>query len=128
MAVEFKVVQKVNPQDPTAPRKYYASLSSPGEISLRGLCEEIADGATVTTTDTYAVLEGLLRVLPRHLAYGRIIRLGEFGSFRLTLKSEGLDTEDEVNASSIKSAKLIFKPGNVLKNTMLTLRFNKARA
>jgi len=71
------------------------------------------------------VLESLLKVIPDHLLNGRIVRLGDFGSFRLTLASEGADTEDDFSKSMIKKVKLNFRPGKQIRNDLKTAEYEK---
>jgi len=72
-----------------------------------------------------AVLESLLKVIPAHLLNGRIVRLGDFGSFRLTVTSEGADTEDHFSKSMIKKVKLNFRPGKQIRNDLKTAEYEK---
>ena len=41
--------------------------------------------------------------------------MGEFGSFRLSIRSKGAETADAFNASLIKKARVIFSPGTSLR-------------
>lgn len=128
MSVKYSLSQKGNPSDPTAPKKFYANARSSGELTFRNLSKEIADGSTtVSDTDVLAVLNDLTKLLARHLADGKIVRFGDFGSFQVSISSEGAETEEKFNASLIKSAKILFRPGIDLKNTLLTLKYEKAR-
>ncbi len=126
MSIPYSIKQRVKPGDPTAPRKFYAIGQSDGEISLRELVNEIAEISTVSTIDSLAVLESLLKVMPKHLKNGRIIRLGEFGSFRVTISSEGAETEDEFSKKLIKNAKLKFNPGKEISKELKTVDYVKA--
>jgi predicted histone-like DNA-binding protein len=80
----------------------------------------------VSTPDTLAVLEALLLVMPKYIGDGKIIRLGEFGSFGLTISSEGHDNEEEVTSKSIKGNSLNFRPGGELKVTLENIKYEKA--
>jgi len=51
--------------------------------------------------------------------------LGELGSLRVSIESNGEATREEVNASSIKSAKCIFSPGKELKKMQKNLEYVK---
>ena len=82
--------------------------------------------STVNSADVLAVLDTLLQVMQDELSQGRIVRFGEFGSFAVSLSSEGKEKESEITAASVKSAKLLFKPGKDLKNMLTTLEFQKA--
>jgi len=70
MAIQYVVVTKGNPANPTAPKKFYAQARSSGEVALRQIAKEISDMSTVSTIDTMAVLEALLQLIPKHLADG----------------------------------------------------------
>jgi len=126
MAVQYGVVQRPNPNDPSAPKKYYAVARSSGDTTLRVLAEEISAISTVSTIDTLAVLESLLQVIPNHLLSGRIVRLGDFGAFRLTLESEGADTEENFSKALIKRVRLNFRPGQLIAKALKTADYQKA--
>jgi nucleoid DNA-binding protein len=64
-------------------------------------------------------------VLVEHLADGKIVRLGDFGAFQVSVGSEGAETEAKFNASMIKSSKVIFRPGIDLKEMLNNLKFEK---
>lgn len=126
MPVKYTLAEKHNPMNASAPKKWYATAKSDGEISFRDLSKEIAQGSTtVSDTDVMAVLNDLMKVLSRHLSNGKIVRFGDFGSFGLTLNSEGAETEQAFNAKLIKTAKIQFKPGNDLKDMVKTLTYEK---
>jgi hypothetical protein len=56
---------------------------------------------------------------------GTIIRLGDLGSIRVTLASEGRATAEEVDASCIKKTGIIFVPGARIKKTLEDVKFVK---
>jgi len=61
------------------------------------------------------------------LSEGRIIRLGELGSMRITLSSEGKDTVAEVTAAAVKKAGVIFTLGAKLQSMLKSAKFVKAQ-
>ena len=117
--------KKIN--DETAPVKYYALTKSSGEMTLRKLAKRISSISTVSTVDTLAVLEALLQVIPEELAEGNIVRLGDFGSFYTTAKSEGTETEDEFNESLIKKTRIKFRPGHEVKSVLNNVQYKKLK-
>lgn len=127
MSVKFNVIQRVNPLKPKDPKKSYAIIQSDGEITLKQLSKRISSMSTVNSGDILAVLDLLVQVMQEEIAQGRIVRLGDFGTFSLTLSAEGQAKAEEVTASSVKAAKLQFRPGKELKNTLATLEFEKAK-
>lgn len=125
MAIKFNVREIGKPNDLTAPKKFYARPVHSGEVSLEELSEDISHASSITQSDVYAVLQSLIREIPRNIARGNIVRLGDFGSFRLSTKSMGSTLEEEVTASNIHSPKLSFHAGRQIQNVMRNLIFKK---
>ena len=128
MAVNYKLNAKGNPGNPDAPKKLYAQSVSSGEITLKKLSREVAEGSTtVSDTDVLAVLNDLTKLLRRHLSNGAIVRFGDFGTFQIAIKSEGAETEAKFNQSLIKKPKIAFRPGEDLKEMLSTLKYTKVK-
>lgn len=128
MAVNYVLVERGNPGNMKAPKKFYAQAKSRSEFTLRKLSKEIAEGSTtVSDTDVLAVLNDLTKVLRRHLENGEIVRFGDFGSFQIGINSEGAETEAKFNVSLIKKAKVVFRPGLDLKEMLPNLKYEKTK-
>lgn len=127
MTVKYNVIQKAYPGDPTGPKKFYANSIADGEVSLRNLSKEIAQTSSISESDVYATLIDLAKMLSKHLSDGKIVRLGDFGSFQISISSEGMDAMNKVNSASIKSAKILFRPGLDLRDTLATLKYEKKK-
>ena len=128
MAVNYVVVPKVNPRDVEAPRKFYAQAKSRGELTFRKLSKEIAEGSTtVSDTDVLAVLNDLVKVLRRHLDNGEIVRFGDFGTFQVSISSDGVEEADKFHSSLIKNPKVSFRPGIDLKEMLNNLKYEKEK-
>ncbi len=126
MAVKYSVAERGNPLDSQAPKKWYATARSAGELTFRKLSKEIAEASTtVSDTDVMAVLNDLIKILRRHLENGEIVRFGDFGSFQVSIGSEGAETESKCNASLIKTKKVAFRPGIDLREMLNNLKFEK---
>ena len=125
MPIQYHLMERIKPTDPTAPKKHYAVTQSSGEVTLRQLADQIAEISTVSSIDTLAVLESLLQVIPRHLLDGKIIRLGDFVSFRVSISSSGADTPESFSKSMIKNVKLLFRPGKQISNELKKAEFAK---
>jgi predicted histone-like DNA-binding protein len=126
MTVKYNVVERGNPGDREAPKKYYPSIVSSGRLTLRQLAGEISKISTVSSADTMAVLEAFLTVIPGELAKGNVVELGDFGNFWLKNSSEGVDTPEAVRASQISGVLPRFNPGKEFKKVLDTLEFEKA--
>lgn len=125
MTVKFNVVERGNPSNREAPKKFYASVASSGRKTLRQIAGRITEISTVSTTDTMAVLEALLTVIPQELASGNIVELGDFGNFWLKGNSEGSDTPEQVRAGNITNLLPRFNPGKEFKKVLATVEFEK---
>ncbi|MDR2969166.1 MAG: HU family DNA-binding protein [Tannerellaceae bacterium] len=125
MAVKYTVTERSNPQNPKASKKWYAAAKSSGEKTLRSMGKQIAARSTVSPADTQAVLVALTEVLAEELAEGKIVRLGDFGAFQVSLGSEGSATEKEFSPSMIKSKKVVFRAGIDLREMLNNLTFEK---
>jgi predicted histone-like DNA-binding protein len=126
MAVKYSVNERGNPLKPQDPKKWYATARAAGELTFRQLSKEIAEGSTtVSDTDVMAVLNDLIKILRRHLANGEIVRFGDFGSFQISIGSDGAETEAKFNSTLIKNPKMSFRPGADLKEMLKNLKFEK---
>jgi predicted histone-like DNA-binding protein len=97
-----------------------------GEVDLLELCQEIEKISTVSEADTMAVLTSLVGVIPDKLIKGKTVRLGDLGSFSPSIGSHPMEEEEDVNSSSIRSNKVLFKPGKRIKKVMKTADYKKA--
>jgi predicted histone-like DNA-binding protein len=126
MAIKFKVVQKGQPGVAGGgEKKYYASPVTNGEWDIDRLTKSIEKICTVSGADIRAVLYALVDVSVEGLEDGTIIRLGDLGSIRVTVSSEGRATAEEVNAECIKKTGIIFVPGQRIKKTLENVKFVK---
>ena len=126
MAVKLKAVQRVNPQDVTAPQKFYAKAVGDGRTNLKRLAKMVAMQCTVNRADCLAVLAALEDNIIMELQDGRIVQLGELGTFQLGIRSSGSATSDEVGSSSVKKAHLNFRPGEEMKKMLNNLSYRKS--
>ena len=126
MAVKYKVIERGQPGvTGGGEKKFYASAVSNGELTLEKLTKRIERTSTVGGADIRAVLYSLVETIQDGLEEGAIVRLGELGSLRISIGSNGEATMEDVNASSIKSAKCIFSPGKELKKMQKNLEYVK---
>ena len=125
MSVKYKTIARKNLQKPADPVKFYAIASASGKTDIDKLSRLIANNSTVSRTDVYAVIMGLLENVIEELADGNTVSLGKLGSFSVNVKSDGVETADAVTAATIKGAKIVYRPGGELKDMLKTLKFEK---
>lgn len=126
MTVKFNVVEHGNLANPAAPKKFYPSPVASGRVSMRQLAEEIARISTLSSTDTVAMLEALLFIIPGELAKGNVVELGDFGSFWLKANSVGCDSPDDVDATQFVRLLPRFNPGKEFKKALADIEFERA--
>ena len=83
--------------------------------------------STVSSVDTAAVLEAFMNVVPDLLADGKIVDLGDFGTFRVSVSSEGADNPEDVTSRSITNVRILFQPGKRFRVSAERHGFEKSR-
>lgn len=126
MPISYNVIKRGEPGvKGGGNKKYYASAKTTGEIDIEQLTKRIEKISTVSGADIRAVLYGLVDVVPGELAEGNVVKIGDLGNFRVSISSEGYETAEEVNGSSIRKSRVIFTPGNKFKEMLNNLKFKK---
>jgi predicted histone-like DNA-binding protein len=111
MAIFYNKVERGNPADPAAPKKWHPVLKSLGMVREKEVGEQIADETTLNPKEGEIALAQLQKVLIRNLLDGRTVQLGDWGSFYLTVTSEGSETKEEVTAANVTKINIRFKSG-----------------
>ncbi len=125
MSVKFNVVERGNPSNREAPKKFYPSIQSSGRVTTREVAEMAAQRSTLSKMDMMAAIESFLEIIPEQLAKGNIVELGEFGSFWLRVEAEGAESAEAVNATQITAVKPRFNPGKLFKKMLDAIEFVK---
>ncbi|MGL5318585.1 MAG: HU family DNA-binding protein [Bacteroidales bacterium] len=110
MAIQYFLVERPNPLDRMAPKKFYASALKRGSMGLNGLAERIADATTASKADTILVLTALSTQLHQLLDEGYSVKLDGLGTFRVTLNGIGADTAEEFSTHLIRGPRIRFRP------------------
>jgi predicted histone-like DNA-binding protein len=125
--MKFKVIEKAKPGNPEAPKKHYASPVNAGTMTFRDIAKEIAGRSSLTRGDIENVLSNFLEELPTYLKIGMSLKLGDFGTMRLNLKSEGVPKGQKFDGSKIKGVKLIFTPSTELKRGLQDVTYEEVK-
>ena len=118
MPVKFNVTPRKDPRDQNSQPKFYATHS---------IAKSINKMSTVSSVDTAAVLEAFLNVVPDELVEGRIVELGDFRTFRVSVSSEGAEQPADVTARYITNVRVLFPPSNRFKKLLNGADFEKAK-
>ena len=123
--MKIKLQKKKNPQKRTE-EKYYANPVNLGKKTLRDIAHDIAGRSSLTRGDIENVLSNFMDCLPHYLRDGFSVQLGEFGTMRLTLSSEGAATEKAFKTETIKP-RVVFTPGRELKSELSVNSYESVR-
>ena len=115
--MKIKLIERRKPGTKTGPGKFYASPVNVGKKNLRDIAHDIAGRSSLTRGDIENVLSNFMDCLPHYLRDGFSVQLGEFGTMRLTLSSEGAATEKAFKTETIKP-RVTFTPGVELKTAL----------
>ena len=92
--------------------KAYAVAQSKGTISMEDFAAHIAThGSKYKRGDIYAILAESVDCMREMLLEGKVVSLGELGTFRCTYKCAGAASASTLSASDIKAVKVIWAPG-----------------
>lgn len=116
--MKFKVVQKTNPQNVTAEKKWYAQIVTDGEVSMQELVDEIEKFSALSEPDIRGVIIALENVVQKKLAEGKIVRFEQLGTLYPSLSSDPSDTEDGVTSANIKNVRVNYRPGKRIIDAM----------
>lgn len=98
--------------------KYVAASYSVADIDFDRLCDQVTGQGMVPRGIVKAVLDGLIDALCTYASIGATVRLGDFGSIRPGLNGKSQEDAKDVTADVVYRQKLIFVPGQRLKNMM----------
>jgi len=122
MAVFYNKVQRANPTN-RSEIKWYATLKRISMVKEKEVAKQISDETTINRKEAEMALAQFEKILIRELLNGNSVQLGDWGSFYLTCKSEGKDTKEETNASSIQKVNIRFVAGKSLKEALQKVTF-----
>ena len=120
MSVNYKLVQKKNPQKKSEPAKWYATPNSAKPLAQKALTRAATENTTTAPIEMEAAMELLAAFIPQQLKQGHTVNVPGMGTFRLTFKSEGVEDINLFNAGQmIKSPRIVFTPAKELRERTL---------
>lgn len=121
----FTSVLRKNMMEKDKPDMYYALAKSSGDIDVDEMAERIQRSSTVNWADVVCVLRALQTEMIESFKKGEIVRLGNLGSFYVTLRSAGALIQKDVKEGLIKGARVRFRPGKEIKKALKALEYGK---
>lgn len=96
--VNYSLINRANPRDKDASKKTYAIAQYTGVMNLEKFASHIAThGCVYSEADIIAILKMAVNCMREQLLNGQKIKLGDLGSFYLSLSSEGTLTAEDYN-------------------------------
>ncbi|MCR9154770.1 MAG: hypothetical protein NXI09_11715 [Bacteroidetes bacterium] len=124
MSVEFKVIQRSNPQAQSAAPFFYAMAVRGKALDIDRLYE-LNSAALRYVRVMFTVLIRMLNIILRELKEGRVIRLAKLSTFAVSVSSSGHSTDEEVNANSITKARILYRAEKELRDMLKLPQFKK---
>lgn len=124
--IHFVIKEKKKPG--TQDFKFYGLVKQTGVVGIRQLCQLVADKCTLTPADILATLNALQSEIINQIKQGNSVRLGDLGSFRPSLSSEGADSADGWAVNMIKRVRAVYTPSAEMKQQLAPSRCTFAKA
>ena len=94
---------------------------------IRDLSRDAARISTLSAIDISAAVEAFLELVPEKLGDGKTVELGDFGTFRLRVRTTGSDTAEEVTARNITKTTMAFRPGKYPQKSLDGIEYEKVK-
>lgn len=118
MAIYYGLSQHPDPRNPQGPKKFYAHVKSRRETTTRELATQISKRTGLSVSEVIATIEAFIDIIPELTADSEIVRLGDFGSFYVSIGSDGVEKEEDFKPSMIHECNLNFRPGKVVQKVL----------
>lgn len=117
--IKYVIRAKKNPL--TKEVKFYPQMAPTTLVTLAQVIKRVEKHSTVSSVDVKAVLDALQYEVIDALQNGNPVRLGDLGSFRLSIKVGGYETSAEAKkagANAIKAVNVQFTKSVAMKEAL----------
>ena len=126
MGIKYKVITTYKPgKGKTGKPISFPKITGGMKMNLRDVSKILAERSSLSEGDVYAVVVGLVNLIPEMLMNGYTIKLDGLGSFRLHAKVTPEENPEDVNVRNIKGLRISFRPDNEIKNELHTKGITK---
>lgn len=123
MAIVFKKTLRTNPVKQGDPGKYYPHIVNVGKrVNEETIIYEMKEKSSLSKGDIESVISNFIEAVRQALFSGHTVSIRHFGSFSLSAKSEGSETEEECTANKIKSVNIRFRPAPYIRPSLSASR------
>lgn len=120
--IKYVIQAKRNPLEKNEV-KYYPQMAPTPPMTIAQIVKRVEKRSTVSSADVKAVLDTLQYEVIDALENGNSVRLGDLGSFRLTMRSGGVATPAEAKkkgAQLIKQVNVQFTKSTAMRDALDT--------
>ena len=118
MSIFLKAVQRINPSEPDEPKKWYPVQYTTKRVDESEVAMLIADETTLNPMEAAMAIRQLRKVVQRLLLDGKSVKLGDWGTFNITLNTEGTERKEDLTARNVKRVNINFQPADEMKAAM----------
>ena len=116
MPIRIKPQVRKNPLSKEV--KWYVGIDRQIPMRKEMFLDGVEKRSTLSSADCKGALDAIEYELKQALLNGNTVRLGDLGSFSLTVTSEAADTKANVSAANIKRVRVKFYPSVSLMRDM----------
>lgn len=121
MAIHYVIRSKKNPRQPGADPKFYLIARSLPPVSRETFIEDMVRHTSLTKNEAAAAIDYMFEALPRYIALGHTVLLGELGHFRPAIQSEGSEDPEEATTAKITRKRVVFVFGRKFRELINSL-------
>ncbi|MGL4518778.1 MAG: HU family DNA-binding protein [Phocaeicola sp.] len=125
MALNYFMVQRANPTDREAERKWYPQVEIKGKLTFDGLTQRIATASTASEADCSLVLKAMVKQIILALNDGMSVEMEDIGTLLMGVKALGSEDIEDWNISMVKSKRILFRPCAALKSEAKKVSLNR---
>jgi len=127
MAIKYRATKNANNIKGDKVTTYYARAISDGEIATGELLTILSKKTKLNKVDCLRFMMYLEETMVEQLENGKIVRLGEIGSFQIGITSKGVETSKEVMEATITKPHINFRSGKGFKEMLKVLVYKKVK-
>ena len=122
MAINVKCVQRSNPNDRSIV-KWYPIQKMSQLLDENEVAEYIADETTLNPSEAMMAIRQLYKIVSRELLNGNTVKLGNLGTFSVSLTTTGAESKSELTANNIEKVNLRFIASSKIKEALQNAKF-----
>ena len=117
---KYKLVKRRHPGNPDAPKKWYATPLSEAPQTVKAMTRVATENTTLAPKELEAALELLGNYARQQLLQGHSVKVGDLGTLRITIQSEGVEDITQYNPQTmIKGARILFTPSKEFREAVI---------